>query len=201
MHWVRQGFVLAPLLLNIFLLQITQLLHRELEDISGVIVGFRLDRNLFNTRSLQATSKIKQASSPFGKLSHWVFQNKHLHLHTKVSIYQASPAALQLWSLDLLQPHQLYSSNTEVLERTALTVLWPQHQQCLGMWSGSGWPWIDCPSKTLYGQLHLGLQRSAGGQKCLSFDLLNQLNYFRMPSIDRGCWFQLISFGIIKALS
>lgn len=55
---VRQGRVLAPVLFNIFLICVTQLLHKEIEDNSGVSVVYSLDGSLFNSRRLQATTEL-----------------------------------------------------------------------------------------------------------------------------------------------
>ena len=55
---VRQGCVLAPILFNIFLLCVTQLLHKGIEENSGVTVEYRLDGNLFNIRRLHAKTKL-----------------------------------------------------------------------------------------------------------------------------------------------
>ena len=52
--------VLAPRRFNIFLLCVTQFLHKEIEDSSGVAVDFHLDGNLFNIRRLQATTKLQR---------------------------------------------------------------------------------------------------------------------------------------------
>lgn len=57
---VRHGCMLAQVLFNIFLLCVTQLYHKELEDSSGVAVNFRLERNLFNIRRLQVTTKLSE---------------------------------------------------------------------------------------------------------------------------------------------
>lgn len=56
---VRQGCVLAPVLFNIFLLCVTTLLHKEIEEESGVTLDYRLDGSLFNIRRLQATTKLQ----------------------------------------------------------------------------------------------------------------------------------------------
>lgn len=47
----EQGWVLAPVLFNIYLLCFTKLLHDKLEGISGITVDFRLDGN-------QASAKV-----------------------------------------------------------------------------------------------------------------------------------------------
>ncbi len=56
---VGRECVLAPILC-IFLLCVTQLLHKEPEYNSGVAVDYRLDRNLFKIRRLQATTKLSR---------------------------------------------------------------------------------------------------------------------------------------------
>lgn len=41
------------------LMSVTWLLHQEGEGSTGVLVGYRLDGNLFNSRRLQATAMVK----------------------------------------------------------------------------------------------------------------------------------------------
>ncbi|XP_034071876.1 LOW QUALITY PROTEIN: uncharacterized protein LOC117545945 [Gymnodraco acuticeps] len=284
---VRQGCVLAPVLFNIFLLCVTQLLHKEIEDSSGVAVDFRLDGNLFNIRRLQATTKlqrervielqyaddcalvshspqdlqsvltavvraysrmgltvntiktevvcqwnanipstpptftaageqlsvvpsfrylgsilsedntidnevqnrIKQASAAFGRLRRRVFQNKNLHLHTKVCVYQAICITTLLYSCEAWVT---YSHHIRVLEQfhirclqRILGITWRDrvpHSEVLSKtscrsieatitqhqlrWLGHvvRMPSNRLPRRVLYGQLHHG-RRSAGGQK------------------------------------
>lgn len=55
---VRQGCVLAPVLFNVYLICVTTLLRRDMEDAAGVIIDFRLDGNLFNIRKFQFKTKL-----------------------------------------------------------------------------------------------------------------------------------------------
>lgn len=276
---VRQGCVLAPVLFNIFLLCVTQLLHKEIEDSSGVAVEFRLDGNLFNIRRLQATTKlhrdrvlelqyaddcalvshtpqdlqsvltaavraysrmgltvnttktevvcqwsatipptppaftvadeqlsvvpsfkylgsilsedssidnevqnrIKQASAAFGRLRRRVFQNKNLHLRTKVCVYQAICITTLLYSCEAWVTYSLYIKSlehfhirclqcilgitwrdrvphTEILTKTncrSIEAMITQHQL---RWLGHvvRMPPNRLPRRVLYGQLHHG---------------------------------------------
>ena len=284
---VRQGCVLAPVLFNIFLLCVTQLLHKEIEDTSGVAVDFRLDGNLFNIRRLQATTKlqrervielqyaddcaliahspqdlqsvlaaavraysrmgltinttktevvcqwssnipstpptfvvtgehlavvpsfrylgsilsedttidnevqnrIKQAAAAFGRLRRRVFQNKNLHLSTKVSVYQAICITTLLYSCEAWVT---YSRHIRALEQfhirclqRILGITWRDrvpHSEILAKtncrsieatitqhqlrWLGHviRMPSNRLPRRVLYGQLRHG-RRSAGGLK------------------------------------
>lgn len=284
---VRQGCVLAPVLFNIFLLCVTQLLHKGIEDSSGVTVVYRLDGNLFNIRRLQATTKlhrvrilelqyaddcafvshtpqdlqsvlnaavraygrmgltininktevicqwnanipptppiftiageplsvvpsfrylgsvlsddntidnevqnrIKQASAAFGRLRRRVFQNKNLHLNTKIGVYQAVCITTLLYSCESWVTYSRYIKtleqfhirclqrilgitwhdrvpHNEILRRTgcrSIEVTVTLHQL---RWLGHviRMPYNRMPRKVLYGQLHQG-QRLAGGQK------------------------------------
>ena len=53
-----------------------------------------------NTIDSEVQNKIKQASAAFGRLRRWVLQNKNLHLHTKVSVYQAICITTLLYSCE-----------------------------------------------------------------------------------------------------
>lgn len=50
--------MLAQVMCNIFLVCVTTLLHRMMEEQAGVTIDFRRDGNLFNFRKLQATTKL-----------------------------------------------------------------------------------------------------------------------------------------------
>lgn len=54
---VKQGCVLALVIINIYLAAVTLLARQSLDPDEGVGVGYRLDGSLFNLRRLQATTK------------------------------------------------------------------------------------------------------------------------------------------------
>ncbi|XP_077091366.1 uncharacterized protein LOC143742394 [Siphateles boraxobius] len=54
---VKQGCVLAPVIFNLFLAAVTLLSRNSLSPDEGVCLQFRLDRNLFDLRRLQAITK------------------------------------------------------------------------------------------------------------------------------------------------
>ena len=55
---VRQGCVMAPVLFNMYLVCVTTLLRRTVQERSGITIDFRLDGSLFNIRRFQARTKI-----------------------------------------------------------------------------------------------------------------------------------------------
>ncbi len=57
---VRQGCVLAPVLFNIFLICVTSILRRDIQNRAGVTLDYRLDGSLFNIRRLQASTKVTE---------------------------------------------------------------------------------------------------------------------------------------------
>ncbi|KAJ8375401.1 hypothetical protein SKAU_G00059810 [Synaphobranchus kaupii] len=196
---VRQGCVLAPVLFNIFLLCVTKLLHKEIEDSSGVAVDFRLDGNISGdiwgvfsddtSIDNEVQNRIKQASAAFGRLRGRVFQNKNLHLCTKVCVYQAICITTLLYSCEAWVTYSCHINSldhfhicclqrilgitwcdrvphSEILVKTncrSIQAMITQHQL---RWLGHviRMPQNHLPRRMLYGQLHHG-RRSAGGQK------------------------------------
>ena len=57
---VKQGCVLAPVLLNVYVQFITRLLAATLSENSKIVLNYRTDRNLFDLKKLKAKSKIIQ---------------------------------------------------------------------------------------------------------------------------------------------
>ena len=55
---IKQGCVLAPVLFNIYVQCITQLLAASLDEQSLKTLHYRMDRSLFNIRKLNAKPKI-----------------------------------------------------------------------------------------------------------------------------------------------
>ena len=58
---VKQGCVLAPILLSLLLVAITSVSHRDLQSSDFVGIEYRLDGGLFNLRRLQAETKTSSA--------------------------------------------------------------------------------------------------------------------------------------------
>lgn len=54
---VKQGCVVAPVLLSLFLLALYHVTHTTLGEDAGTGIQFRFDGNLFNLRQLQAQNK------------------------------------------------------------------------------------------------------------------------------------------------
>ncbi|KAJ4942914.1 hypothetical protein JOQ06_005426, partial [Pogonophryne albipinna] len=142
-----------------------------------------------NTIDNEVQNRIKQASAAFGRLRRRVFQNKNLHLRTKVCVYQAICITTLLYSC---KAWVTYSRHIRALEQF--------HIRCLQRILGITWRdrvphsevlsktncrsieatitqhqlrWLGhvvrmasnrLPRRVLYGQLHHG-RRSAGGQK------------------------------------
>lgn len=58
---VKQGYILTPVIFNIFLLAVTDICHTVFEWEAGVNIQYRVDGSLFNLRGLQTHTKISLA--------------------------------------------------------------------------------------------------------------------------------------------
>ncbi|KAJ3595328.1 hypothetical protein NHX12_004632 [Muraenolepis orangiensis] len=142
-----------------------------------------------NTIDNEVQNRIKQASAAFGRLRRRVFQNKNLHLRTKVCVYQAICITTLLYSCEAWVTYSRHIRaleqfhirclqrilgitwrdrvpHSEVLSKTncrSIEATITQHQL---RWLGHvvRMPSNRLPRRVLYGQLHHG-RRSAGGQK------------------------------------
>ncbi|KAJ3581699.1 hypothetical protein NHX12_016361, partial [Muraenolepis orangiensis] len=142
-----------------------------------------------NTIDNEVQNRIKQASAAFGRLRRRVFQNKNLHLRTKVCVYQAICITTLLYSCEAWETYSRHIRaleqfhirclqrilgitwrdrvpHSEVLSKTncrSIEATITQHQL---RWLGHvvRMPSNRLPGRVLYGQLHHG-RRSAGGQK------------------------------------
>ncbi|KAJ3593624.1 hypothetical protein NHX12_005958 [Muraenolepis orangiensis] len=88
-----------------------------------------------NTIDNEVQNRIKQASAAFGRLRRRVFQNKNLHLRTKVCVYQAICITTLLYSCEAWVT---YSRHIRALEQF--------HIRCLQCILGITWRelWFDC---------------------------------------------------------
>ncbi|KAJ4938360.1 hypothetical protein JOQ06_002980 [Pogonophryne albipinna] len=142
-----------------------------------------------NTIDNEVQNRIKQASAAFGRLQRRVFQNKNLHLRTKVCVYQAICITTLLYSCEAWVT---YSRHIRALEQfhirclqRILGITWRDRVPHSEVLSKTNWRSIEAtitqhqlrwlghvvrmpsnrlPRRVLYGQLHHG-RRSAGGQK------------------------------------
>ena len=58
---VKQNYVLAPIIFNLFIIAITLVFHRDLQSLVCVGIEYRLDGGLFNLQRLQAKTKTSSA--------------------------------------------------------------------------------------------------------------------------------------------
>ncbi|KAJ3582371.1 hypothetical protein NHX12_000699 [Muraenolepis orangiensis] len=142
-----------------------------------------------NTIDNEVQNRIKQASAAFGRLRRRVFQNKNLHLRTKVCVYQAICITTLLYSCEAWVTYSRHIRaleqfhirclqrilgitwrdlvpHSEVLSKTNCRTIEATITQHQLRWLGHvvRMPSNRLPRRVLYGQLHHG-RRSAGGQK------------------------------------
>lgn len=114
---VRQGCVMAPVLFNMYLVCVTTLLRRTVQDRSGITIDFRLDGSLFNIRKFQARTKTSA---------------DHI-----LELQYADDCALVAQSPEALQ--YVLTTATDIYTRLGLTVN-IRKTEVLSQWSGGAPP-------------------------------------------------------------
>ncbi|CAJ1066317.1 uncharacterized protein LOC109084930 [Xyrichtys novacula] len=127
-------------------------------------------------------TRINKASSAFGRLRSWVFENHNLKVSTKVAVYNAVCVFTLLYGAETWTPYRSHISNLEAfhirclqkilglswVDRVPYTeILEKTNSSCIHLrWIGHTirLPEHHLPRQILYGQRH-DAKRAAGGQK------------------------------------
>ena len=95
------------------------------EDNLSVVPSFRYLGSIIsdnNSIDNEVQNRINQTSAAYGRLRRWVFQNKNLHLNTKICVYQAICITTLLYSCEAWVT---YSRHIKSLEQFNIRCLQP----------------------------------------------------------------------------